>query len=114
MYIDNVRDIVNEYNNTYHRKIKMKPIDVKDNKYIDFGKEVNDKNRKFQVCDHVRTSKYKKIFAKDYVPKWFEEVLVIKKVKNTAPWTYVISDLKGKEIFGTFYEKELPKKKKRV
>ena len=54
VYIDKLDDIVNEYNNTYHRTIKMKPIDVKDNAYIDFGKEVNDKDPKFKVGDHVR------------------------------------------------------------
>ena len=44
---------------------------------------------------------------------WSEEVSVIKKVKNTVPWTYVISDLKGEEIFGTFYGKELQKTKQK-
>ena len=68
VYIDKSDDIVNEYNNTYHRTIKMKPIDVKDNTYINIGKEVNDKNPKFKVGDHVRISKYKNIFAKGYIP----------------------------------------------
>ena len=58
VYIDKLDDIVNEYNNTYHRTIKMKPIDVKDNKYIDFGKEVNDNDLKFKVREYVRISKY--------------------------------------------------------
>ena len=66
VYIDKLDDIVNEYNNTYHRTIKMKPVDVKDNTYIDFKKEVNDKDPKFKVGDHVRISKYKNIFAKGY------------------------------------------------
>ena len=66
VYIDKLNDIVNEYNNTYHRTIKMKPVDVKDNTYIDSIKEVNDKDPKFKVGDHVRTSKYKNIFAKGY------------------------------------------------
>ena len=109
VYIDKLDDIVNEYNNTYHRTIKMKPVDVKDNAYIDFSKEVNDKDSKFKVGDHVRISKYKNIFAKGYTPNWSEEVFVIKEVKNTVPWTYVISDLNGEEIIGTFYEKELQK-----
>ena len=68
VYIDNLDNIVNEYNNTYHRKIKMKPIDVKDNSYIDFGNEVNDKDDKFKVGDHVRISKYRNIFVKGYTP----------------------------------------------
>ena len=91
VYINKLYDIVNEYNNTYHRTIKMKPVDVKDNTYIDFKKEVNDKDPKFKVGNHVRISKYKNIFAKGYTPNWSEDVFVIKKVKNTVPWTYVLS-----------------------
>ena len=66
VYIDKLDDIVNEYNNTYHRTIKMKPIEVKDNTYIDYIKEVNHKDSKFKVGDHVRMSKYKNYFAKEY------------------------------------------------
>ena len=109
VYIDKLNDIVGEYNNTYHRTIKMKLVDVKDNTYIDFKKEVNDKDPKFKVGDHVRISKYKNIFAKGYTPNWSEEVFVVSKIKNTVPWTYVINDLNGEEITGTFYEKELQK-----
>ena len=109
VYIDKLDDIVSEYNNTLHRSTKMKPVDVKDNTYNDFKKEVNDKDPKFKVGDHVRISKYKNIFAKGYTPNWSEEVFVIKKVKNTVPWTYVINDLNGGEIIGTFYENELEK-----
>ena len=68
VYIDKLGDIVNEYNNTKHRTTKIKPFDVKDNTYIDFGKEVNDNDPKFKVGDHARISKYKNIFAKDYTP----------------------------------------------
>ena len=109
MYIDKLDDIVSEYDNTYHRTIKMKPIDVKDNTYIDLKKEVNDKDPKFRVGDHVRISKYKNIFAKGYTPNWSEEVFVFSKIKNTFPWTYVINDLDGEEIIETYYEKELQK-----
>ena len=109
VYINKLDDIVVEYNNTYHRTIKMKPINVKDNTYIDFKKEINDKDPKFKVRDHVRISKYKNIFAKGYIPNWSEEVFVVSKIKNTVPWTYVINDLNGEEIIGTFYEKELQK-----
>ena len=69
----------------------------------------NDKDPKFKVVDHVRISKCKNIFAKGYTPNWSEEIFIIKKVKDTAPWTYVINDLNGDEIIGTFYEKELQK-----
>ena len=109
MYIDKLDDIVDEYNKTYHRTIKMKPVDVKDNTYTDFKKEVNDKNPNFKVGNPVRISKYKKLFAKGYTPNCSEEVFVISKVKNTVPWTYVINDLNEEEITGTFYEKELQK-----
>ena len=84
-YIDKLDDIVNQYNNTYHRTIRMKLVYIKDNTYIDSNKEVNDKDPKFKVGDHVRISKYKNIFAKGYTPNWSEEVFVIKKVKNTVP-----------------------------
>ena len=109
VYIDQLDGIVNEYNNTYHRTIKIKPVDVKDNTYIGFKKEVNDKDPKFKVGDHVRISKYKNIFAKGYTPNWSEEVFIVSKIKNTVPWTYVINDFNGEEIIGTFYEKELLK-----
>ena len=103
VYIDKLDDIVNEYKNTYHRTIKMKPIDVNDNIYIDFGKEVNDKDPKFKVGDHVRISKYKNAFYKGFTPNWSEEIFMIKGIKNTGPWTYVINDLNGGEIIETFY-----------
>ena len=80
MYIDKLDDIVNEYNNTYHRTIKMRSIDVKDNTYVNIGKKVNDKDTKFKVGDHVRISKYKNIFAKGYTPNWSEEIFVIKEI----------------------------------
>ena len=106
VYIDKLDDRVNEHSNTCHRTIKVKPVDVKDNTYINTGKEVNDKDPKFKVGDHVRISKYKNIFAKGCTPNWSEEVFVIKKNENTVPWTYIINDLNGEEMFGTFYEKE--------
>ena len=117
VHIDKLDDIVNKYNNAYHGTIKMKPADVKDSTYIVsidlHSTELHpNKDPKFKVVDHVRISKYKNIFAKGYTPNWSEEVFVIKKVKNTVPWTYVINDLNGAEIIGTFYEKELQKTKK--
>ena len=83
VYIDKLDDTVNEYNNTYHTTIKMKPADVKDNTYIDFKKEINVKDPK--VGAHERISKYKNIFAKGYPPNWSEEVFVVSKIKNTVP-----------------------------
>ena len=96
VYINKLGDIVNKYNNIYHRTIKMKPIDVKSNTYINSSKEINDKDLKFKIGDIVIISKHKNSFAKGYFSNSSEEVFVIKKVKNTVPWTYVISELNRK------------------
>ena len=110
VYVNKLDYIVNEYNNTYHRTIKMKPVDVKDITFIYWTElRSNDQDPKFKVGDHIRISKYQNIFAKGYTPNWSEELFAIKKVKNTIPWTYVINDLAGDEIIGTFYLKELLK-----
>ena len=109
MYIDKLDDIVNKYNNTYHRTIKMKPINVKDNTHIKIDKEINNKGPKFKVGDHVRISKCKNQFRKGYALKWSREVFIIKDIKNTVPYTYIINDLNGKRIIGKFYQKELQK-----
>ena len=109
VYIYKLDNTVNEYHNTYHRTIKMKPVDVKENTYIDFEKEVNDKDPKFKINDHVRISKYKNIFAEGYMSNWSEEVFISSKTKNTIPWTYGINDLNGENIIGTFYGKEFQK-----
>ena len=109
VYFDVLYDIVNKYNNRVHKTIKMKPIDVTDDSYAEYNEDFNKKDPKFKVGDHVRISKYKNIFAKGYAPNWSEEVFVISKIKNTVPWTYVVNDLSGEEITGSFYEKELQK-----
>ena len=95
VYIDKLDDVVNKYNNKVHRTINMKPIDVKDNTYVDSKKEVNDKDPKFKIGDHVRISKYKDIFATGYTPNWSEEVFISSKIKNKVPRTYVINYLNG-------------------
>ena len=81
MYINKLDDIVKKYNNTYHRSIKMKPVDVKDNTYIDFKKEVNDKDPKFKVGDHVRISKYKIFLLKDTHQAGLKRFLLLVKLK---------------------------------
>ena len=108
VYYDVLDDIVNEYNNTKHSNIKMKPIDVKDNKrvYID---EHNEKYSRFKVSDRVRTSKFKNIFAKGYTPNWSRETFIVNKINDTVPYTYNIKDLNDEEIIGSFYDKELQK-----
>ena len=95
VYFDVLDDIVDKCNNTYHRTIKMKPIDVK-----------NEKDPKFKLNDHVRFSKYKNALAKGYKQNWSDEIFIIKKIKILY---LVISDLNGEEIIGSFYEKELQK-----
>ena len=109
IYFDALDDIVNKYNNTVHRAIKMKPITIASDSYSEYDEGSNKKNPKFKVGDHVRISKYKNIFAKGYTPNWSEEVFIINKIKNTVPRTYAISDLNGEKITGSFYEKELQK-----
>ena len=78
-------------------------------KHIDVKKEINDKDPKFEVGDHVRISKHINIFTKGCMPNWSEEIFIIKKIKNTVPWTYVINVINGEEIIGTFHENELQK-----
>ena len=111
VYYDVLDDVVNEYNNTKHNTIKMKPKNVKsDNKrvYID---EHNEKDSRFKVGDRVRTSKFKNIFAKGYTPNWSREIFIVNKINDTAPYTYNIKDLNDEEIIGSFYHKELQKSK---
>ena len=95
VYFDVLDDIADKYNNTVHRTIKMKPTDVTSDSYAEHNQDSNLTKPKFKVGDHVRISKYKNIFAKGYTQNWSEEVFVVSKIKDTVPWTYVISDLKG-------------------
>ena len=104
VYFDVLDDIVNKYNNTVHKTIKMKPIDITDDSYAEYNENFNKKDLKFKVGDHVRVSKYKKMFAKGYTPNQSEDVLVVSKIENIVPWTYVVSDLNGEEITGIFYK----------
>ena len=101
VYCDVLDDIVNGYKNIKHSTIKMKPIDVKDNKrvYID---ELNEKDTtkssslersRFKVGDRVRISKVKNIFAKGYTPNRSREIFVVNKINDTVPYTYNIKDL---------------------
>ena len=85
----------------------MKLANVKGSTYFDYCVESDDKDPK--VGDSVGNSKYKNIFAKGYTQNLSKEAFIIKTIKRTVPWTYVISDLNGEEIIGTFYEKELQK-----
>ena len=110
VYYDVSDDVVNKYNNTEHSTIKMKPIDVKNNKrvYID---EHNHKDSKFKVGDRARISRYKNIFAKGYAPNWSSEIFIVDKINDTVPYTYNLKDLGDEEIIGSFYDRELQKTK---
>ena len=107
VYFNVLDDIVDKYNNTWHSSIKMKPKDVTGRAFVDYSEESNKKDPNFKIGDNVRISKHKNIFAKGDTPNWSEEIFVVKKIKNTVPWTYKIADLNGEEIAGSFYEKEL-------
>ena len=108
VYYDVLDDVVNEYNNTKHNTIKMKPIDVGDNKRVYIDEHI-EKYSRFKVGDRVRISKLKNIFAKGYTPNWSTEILIINKINDTVPYTYNIKDLNGEEIIGSFYDRELQK-----
>ena len=94
IYFDVLDHIVNKYNNTVHRTIKMKPIDVTSDSYAEYNEDSNKRYPKFKVGDHVRISKRKNIFVKAYAPNWLKEVFVLRKIKNTVQWTYIVRDLK--------------------
>ena len=108
VYYDVLDDAVNKYNNTKHSTIKIKPIDVKNNKrvYID---EHNEKDSRFKVGDKVRISKFKNIFAKGYTPNWSTEIFIVDKINDTVPYTYHLKDLNDEEFIVSFYDKELQK-----
>ena len=105
VYFDVMVDIVDKYNITHHKTIKMKPIDVKSDSYAEYNVNSNQKYPKLKIGHHVRIPKYKNIFGKGYAPNWLEEVCVIGKIKYTVQWNYGISDFNGEQIIGIFYEK---------
>ena len=114
-YYDVLSDILLEYNNSFHNTIKMTPVEgsKKENEKDIYQRvfsfvECQDKP-KFKVGDRVRITKYKKHFEKGFTSNWTTEIFVIDKVLYTNPITYKIKDLKGEEIIGSFYEKELQK-----
>ena len=106
VYYDVLDNVVSKYNNTKHSTIKMKPIDVKNNKrvYID---EHTEKDSRLKVGDRVRISKFKNISAKGYAPYWSSEIFIVDKVNDTVPYTYKFKDLNDEEVIGSFYDKEL-------
>ena len=109
VYNDKLDDIVNKYNNTYHKTIKIKLVDVKSSRRVDSRKENNKKNPKLKIGDIVRISKSKNIFAKGYTPNWAGEAFVIVKVKNIVPWLMIIM---AKKLLELFAKNNCKKKKK--
>ena len=112
-YFDVLDNIDNKHNNTVNRIIKIKPIDVTSDSYAECNENSNVTEPKFKNGDHVRISKCKNIFAKGYAQNRSEEFFVVSKVKDTVPWTYVITDLNGEKIAGSFMKmncKKLGKK----
>ena len=100
VYFDLLDDIVDKYKNTVHKTIKLKTIDVTNHSFAEYNEDFNKNDPKFKVGDHVRISKYKNLSEEDFL---------VSKIKNTVPWTSVVSDLDGGEITGSFYENELQK-----
>ena len=111
VYFDVLNNIFDKYNNTVHRTITMKPIDVTPDSYAEYNEDSNKKDHKFKVGDHVRISKYKSIFPKGYIQNWSEELFVFSKIKNTSSVdiSSVISDLNGEPSTGSFYGKKIHK-----
>ena len=102
VYYDVLDDIVNEYNNTKHSTIKMKPKDVGYNNKRVYIDERNKKSARYDVGDRVRMSELKNIFAKEYTPNWSNEIFIISKINDTVPYT-------DEKVLGSFYDKELQK-----
>ena len=101
VYYDVLDDIVNEYNNTKHSTIKMKPKDVGDNNKRVYLDEYNEKSARYNAGDRVRISKLKNIFAKGYTLNWSNEIFIINKINDTVPYTYNLKDLNDEEIIGS-------------
>ena len=113
VYFDVLDDIVNKYNSTVHRTIKIKPIDFKDNTYVDSKKEVNNKDPKFKVGDYVKISKYKKLFAKGYTPNWSEEIFIVSKIKNKSHGHMLLMISMVKKLHERFMKKNCKRLTKR-
>ena len=109
VYLNVLDDIVNKYKNADHKTIKIKPIDVTSDSYAKYDKDSYVTKLKLKFGDNVRISKYRNIFAKGYTENWSEEVFVVSKIKSAVPWAYVISDLNGEPIAGSFMKENCQK-----
>ena len=111
IYVNVLDDIVNKYNNTVHKAIKMKPIDVTSYSYAEYNEDSNKRNSKFKVGNHVRMSMYKIFFAKGYAPNWSEQTFVIKKLKTLYHVYTLLMILMVKKLFEVFMKKNCRIKK---
>lgn len=117
-WINILPDLIQKYNNTVHRTINMKPVDVNVHNEKQVLMQIN-KNRlpvktkpaKFKIGDRVRISKFKKVFAKSYLPSWTNEIFTVHSIKPTVPRTYILRDDEGNVLVGGFYEQEISKTK---
>ena len=110
-WIDIIDDVINSYNNSFHRSIKMKPVDVKMEHVAILRHRLNyngnTKPAKFKVGHKVRIIKKKKRFENEYKPSWTDEIFIINKLNPTNPITYMLIDNNGENIIGSFYHEEL-------
>ena len=117
IWINDLDKLVNEYNNTYHRSIKMKPIDasLKSNENIVrnnlYNFKITNKKPKFSIDDRVRVSLLKNTFEKSYTSNYSQEIFIIDDIKTSNVHYYFLKDLQGEKIDGMFYEQELLKTK---
>ena len=114
IWIKDLNKLVKEYNNSYHRTIKMKPIDASKKSIEDivrknYNFEITNKKPKFSIGDKVRISLLKNTFEKGYTSNWSEQIYVIDDIKTSNVHYYYLKDLNGNEIDGTFYQEELSK-----
>ncbi len=118
VYINILPDLIERYNNTYHRSIKTTPAEARkpSNREHVFDalykspprrRRRREKTPKYHVGDRVRISRYKSHFEKGYTANWTEEVYTVVKVQPTLPWSYKLEDARGEEVIGTFYEREI-------
>ena len=121
-WINMLDKLMTDYNNKYHSTIKMTPVEASKNENEEdvtnnnLGKYKINKNKKpiFKAGDKVRISRTKGIFEQGYLPNWSEEIYTVVEVKNTNPYTYIINDMNGELIAGSFYTEELQKTEQEV
>ena len=111
-WVDVLPDLVYNYNNSYHRSIKMTPVEASENprKAWDnlYGSKDEKSKPKFKPGDFVRISKYCGKFKRGYTANYTNEVFVVTDVLETTSFTYKIAEIRNAEkIIGTFYEEEL-------